>query len=233
MDIITYKDYLDGLKTGDIDKYLTERYGDGEVRFQLYRRQPEDLSYNFHVIRDYENQLTWGQFIAIENVLVSGDRNKIFEQLPCLIIRPENEDIFSNDEQNKEKALCYSIKELPALDVLNEVARFYELRDEFLVKKYNGVFYKEKDEEDEEEKQEEKPKEDPFQRFSSQWYWYMLTRELAIDNIVITQDVSKSRIENALDTRLSLVAPEIAFKRQKGMLEEFENKKIAMKNDFS
>ena len=231
---ITYRDYLDAVKSGNVEEYIKGKFGEAEANFHLYRRKPEDLSYGFKVVRDYEKDLTWGQFIAIENLLMRGSKDEILDKLPCLIIRGENEDIFSNDDPNYEKALCYTIKDLPAGDVINEISNFYDLREAFLSKKYNGVFYKEKEEENEDKEEEKKDKKpDPYEQFSSQWYWYVLTRELAIDNIVITQDVSKSKIENALDTRLGLVAPEIAFKRQKGMLEEFEEKKMKMRNDFS
>jgi len=231
---LTFRDYLAASKADDPYEYYNELFGDKEtasvmITYHLKTKSVKGLGGKFKTIDKIED-MTLGQFISCEVILTSGENNaENIKQLAKIVIRPLNEDIYSNDDEDIEKSLEEAILDYDAREIMEEVERFTEIRNKFIKEVYRGVFYM-VDRQDKELMEEDVAGKDADQdEFIKQWYWYAITRKLAEENVIIRQEPLISKFENALNTKMAIVAPEIAYNRHKQILEEIEEKKRKMK----
>jgi len=233
---LTFRDYLAASNIEDNMKYYISLFGDVDtaltmVTYHLKTKKPRGLDGVFKTIDKIED-MTFGQFISAEVVLSSGDNTvENIKKLAMIIIRPLNEELYSNDDEESEKALEETILNYDAREIVEEIERFKKIRDKFIKEDYRGVFYMVNRENKELTEEEVAGKNEEQDEFVKQWYWYAITRRLAEENIIIRQEPLVSRFENALNTKMSIVAPDIAYNRHKQILEEIEEKKRKMKDN--
>ena len=233
---LTFRDYLAASDAKEQMDYYINLFGDVEtamvmITYHLKTKTPRGLGGVFKTIKDVSD-MTFGQFISAEVVLSSGNNSvENIKKLATIIIRPLDEEYYSNDDEEAEKALEETILNYDAREIVEEIERFKDIRDKFIKEKYRGVFYMVDRENKELTEEEVSGKNKEQDEFVKQWYWYAITRRLAEENIVIRQDTSVSKFENALNTKMSFVAPDIAYNRHKQILEEIEEKKRKMKNN--
>lgn len=219
--------YLQALKSGDINKWVFENmtnrndfgkfkaraillksFSDGECpisRFKVYRNPDE---------------LVFGQFIFIETNITSND--KYYDKLLAFaryILRPVYDKDFDNEDLDKEEEHTKNVLNEPCENVLRVVNKYMDARNEFINKKYSGVFYKAKQDEDVVEGDNKQY--DNVDNKDKQWYWYSLIRTLS-GNL--------HKHKETLMLKMSEVAPEIAYLRYIEQKEEYERKVSELKN---
>jgi predicted nucleic acid-binding protein len=231
---LSFKTYIEASKSKDALEYYKKLYGiDTPVvlAYHLNTKTQYGVDGAFKTIKDIED-MTWGQFVSAEIILsnTDSDRADMVLSLSKIVLRPIRESTFSNDDEAAEKKHEEDILNFDARSIMEEVESYISLRDDFIKKKYRGVFYMVNKDGKELLEDEVAGKDNAKDEFISQWYWYAITRSLAEDNIVINQDNNLTKIENALNTKMSLVAPEVAYKRHVQILEELERKKQEFKN---
>lgn len=231
---LAFKHYLAAMESENPMEYYFNLFGDEEtasimVTYHLKTKSVYGLKNDFKTI-DNIDDMTFGQFISAEVILTSGD-NSIdnIKKLASIIIRPLKEVIFSNDNEEDEIKLNNLILNYDAREIMEYIEKYKRLRNDYIKKKYRGVFYMVNRDDKELTEDEVSGKDVDKDEFIKQWYWYAITRRLAEEDIVILQDKSVSKFENALNTKMSIVAPDIAYNRHKQILEEIEAKKQKMK----
>jgi hypothetical protein len=230
---LTFETYVNASKAEDAYKYYKSIFGEETdllLSYHLKYKTNYGVTDDFKVVRDI-NDMTWGQFVSAEIILSNTeiDRVDMAVALANTVIRPINEVIFSNDNEAEEKEHEKAILKYDARSIIEEVEKYIKLRDDFIKNKYRGVFYM-VDRENKELKEEDVSGKNKEQdEFIAQWYWYAITRDLAEENVVINTDSKLSKLENALNTKMSAIAPDIAYKRHKQILEEIEAKKQELK----
>ena len=231
----SFGQYLDAID-GDLDKYLDNLFGeDKNVLFSYHMKikKPEDLSKKYSICTDID-ELPFGQFIGCENAITSGySKKNALKVLSSFVLRPIDDKEFDNTDQEKELKNLESILEEDARSVKDILELFMENRFSYINEKYKGVFYAVKDEnEKEEEKEQNEKSKDSLDKaeedFKKSWYWYSMARNLAKDGLIYQKREGLSPIECVLMTKMSSVAPELAFKRKTQILEEARMKKDEM-----
>lgn len=231
MQLLTWKEYLGAMASTDVLAYYTKLYGNyakaaAIVNYNMNERAVVGIDNHFSLIRDI-NKIVFGQFISAERALTSGLPNHIaLDLLAKAVIRPKGDKVFDNTDENKESLLESMIYYSEASEILSEIEKYTELRNDFINVKYNGVFYlpnREKIAEQESEEQDVPTAQETAEKnFEKQWYWYSIVRSLANEDI--------SRYEEILMTEMGVIAPELAYKRHKQIIEEAREKVRRAKN---
>jgi hypothetical protein len=156
--------------------------------------------------------LVLGQFIMLEQIITGKTRladHLVDLEIAKLIIRPNNHEVFDNENPVVEKQNEEDILDCDVLQVYWILEKFIESRNKTLFKDFSGVFYDLKEEDDEEEEiSQEKTSEIVF---SQQWYWYSIVRMLA------NEDITKYGEIYMLP--MSTVLPEMSYLAQRNKIE--------------
>jgi hypothetical protein len=222
---MTFKQYLEALSSGDIEKWIIENMTSGN-KFSKYKaasiiKQALSSGYcpveRFRIYRNPDD-MVFGQFIALETKITSNDdvTNKLLH-FAQYILRPIYDEEFDNEDIDKEQQHVDNILNEPCENILRVVNKYMEQRNEYIHNKYNGVFYKAKDD-DEDETEEQN---DNVDNLDGQWYWYSLIRTLS-GNL--------HKHNETLMLKMDVVAPEIAYIRYMEQKEEQERKLQEIKN---
>ena len=175
---------------------------------------------NFRFYTDV-NDLILGQFIMIEQIMTGKiedlPEQKIDLEIAKLILRPKNDTLFDNEDQEKEKANELMILKSPVQDVYNVITAFIKNRDYTLFKQFSGVFYEEPDEHTVDDDIQHSPSPDAL--FNQQWYWYSIVRLLAQEDI--------RRYNEIYMLPMSQVLPEMSYLSQKNKLDAAQRRQEA------
>lgn len=167
------------------------------------------------------NDLVLGQFIMIEQIMTGKiedlPEQKIDLEIAKLILRPKTDDLFDNEDQEKERANELMILKSPVQDVYNVITAFVENRDQTLFKQFSGVFYEEPDETTIDDDISHSPTPDAL--FNQQWYWYSIVRMLAQEDI--------RRYDEIYMLPMSKVLPEMSYLSQKNKLDAAQRRQEA------
>ena len=167
------------------------------------------------------NDLVLGQFIMIEQIMTGKiddlPAQKIDLEIAKLILRPKSDDLFDNEDQEKERANELMILKSPVQDVYNVITAFVKNRDEVLFKQFSGVFYEEPDETTIDSDIQHSPTPDAL--FNQQWYWYSIVRMLAQEDI--------RRYDEIYMLPMSKVLPEMSYLSQKNKLDAAQRRQEA------
>lgn len=223
-EIITWGDYLAGMQREDpFDHYDTLFDGKRQLAqmalvLTFKKANDETLDDRYKVFKDI-NGIVLGQFIACERAMTQELKDyQLLQTIANTVIRPITDEEFDNEDLDKEVAHQEALLEENAGLVLREVNRYAGLRKEFVHTTYNGVFYEPYEEESTDEPEEEGDEyTDVESNFTKDWYWYVIMRELAGEDIFKYDDV--------LMLKMSTVAPELAYKRQKQLIDNSRRKK--------
>lgn len=215
---IRWEDYLIAIKREDPLDYYTEIYGSRNIAqlaviIESKKEIENDLDERYRVITNIDD-MVFGQFISAEKAITAKEEKIIgMELLSYAIIRPLQDIEFDNTDTEKEIKLIKSIRDEDAFVILNELQKYAGLRKRYVHGKYNGVFYKiyngEDDDDDDDPTEEDLTAE---VKFSNEWYWYVIMRSLALEDM--------DRYEQILMTKMSEIAPELAFRRQRDIIED-------------
>lgn len=223
---LTFETYLKASALHDEDKineFYKKLFGDDWsllLTYHLKTKQPKDLSNVFNIEYNLDN-MVFGQFIGNEKALSGGLSNEqSIEYLAYSLIRPKSDKEFDNTDAEKEQSNMNAILNSDARSVLDILNTFTKSRGEYINVKYKGVFYMTINENETEEDSEEENEFTPEDKFTNDWYWYAIVRTLADDGIVFQRRTGMSDIECVLMTKMSDIAPELAYKRQKQIIEE-------------
>jgi len=159
--------------------------------------------------------MVFGQFIMVEQILTgkAGLNSHTSDlELAKLIIRPESDGVFDNEDghkeiSNEEDILSYDVRE-----VYYVLERFTKRRNKTMFEDYSGVFY---DPKEEVEDDDTIPDDGP--NFHQQWYYYSLVRMLANEDITKYNDIYMLPMKEVL--------PEMSYLSQKRKIEAAEQRK--------
>lgn len=227
MRTLTWREYLGSLDAEDESAYYTELYGDVDkariiVNHNLKNKNILGLKGLFNTV-DSIDKMPFGQFIMAESALSSGHSNSdALRMLANAVIRPIGDKEFDNTDDKKEEIHQSQLLVFDAIEILNEIDMYIVIRNEFIKEKYAGVFYKKDSEETDNNEYEESALEAAEANFSKQWYWYNIIRVLANENIM--------EYENILMMKMQDIAPELAFRRQRQIIEEIREKTKRIRN---
>ena len=218
---LSWGSYLEALKSEDSLAYYANKYGNEDIAkkvidYHMVTKELVGISDRFNLVSDI-NTIPFGQFIMAEKALSSGlEKADAMYGLSLAVIRPLSDKEFDNTDVSKEEANTDDIINYDAAEILNTLEEYVQLRDEFVNTTYNGVFYaavdKEESGEDVKEIDEEDDEKTPEELFSSQWYWYSIVRSLAGESIW--------NYERILMTTMGDIAPELAYRRHKQIIED-------------
>tara|TARA_R110001592_G_C13060825_1_gene740976 strand:- start:529 stop:1242 length:714 start_codon:yes stop_codon:yes gene_type:complete len=178
-------------------------------------------SYSIHSKFKVYNEpmdLVLGQFIMLEQIITGKTKFETESDndlaLAELLIRPKNQQVFDNENIEKEKENREDILNTPVHEVYSVLGKFLENREFVLFKQFAGVFYETPDEElNEEDSDTDKTSESLF---NQQWYWYSVVRMLANEDITKYEDIYM--------LKMSTVMPEMSFLAQKSKIESAEQR---------
>ena len=156
--------------------------------------------------------LVLGQFIMLEQIITGKTRladHLVDLEIAKLIIRPNNHEVFDNENPVVEKQNEEDILDIDVLQVYWVLEKFIESRNKTLFKDFSGVFYDLKEEDDEEEDSSQENTSEMV--FSQQWYWYSIVRMLA------NEDITKYGEIYMLP--MSTVLPEMSYLAQRNKIE--------------
>jgi hypothetical protein len=159
--------------------------------------------------------MVFGQFIMVEQILTgkAGLNSHTSDlELAKLIIRPESDGVFDNEDghkeiSNEEDILSYDVRE-----VYYVLERFTKRRNKTMFEDYSGVFY---DPKEEVEDDDTIPDDGP--NFHQQWYYYSLVRMLANEDITKYNEIYMLPMKEVL--------PEMSYLSQKRKIEAAEQRK--------
>lgn len=162
---------------------------------------------------DNHDKLTFAQFISIESTL---EASRHIEDSIVLVVsevlRPLSEEVYSNDNEERNRIHREAISNLLAEDVYYIFIEVINRRNDFHYKKYKNVFVVEK--ETDEEDTSEDPKHPQESNFYKNWHWYTYIRELAQEDI--------RRYEEILLMPMDMIAPEISYRQGLAKLQKQE-----------
>lgn len=181
-----------------------------------FKRMQEDspqLNTLYQKFKCYLNpeDMLWGQFVVSEMQL----KRKNELQFANTILRPFDEEVYSNEDPDIEKINQEAISDSRAIDINEYISKYIDVREKILLEKYNGVIYtKHEEEEDEEEDMIDFTDESEglWDKFNEQWFFYQLTRTLAGDDF--------RQMDEIYNTPMRKVLPELSYLAQKNKLEE-------------
>jgi hypothetical protein len=166
--------------------------------------------------------LVLGQFIMLEQIITGKTKFETESDndlaLAELLIRPRSQQVFDNEDIDKERQNRQDILNTPVHEVYSILGRFLDKREFVLFKQFAGVFYETPDEElSEDDDETDKTGESLF---SQQWYWYSVVRMLANEDITKYDDIYM--------LKMSTVMPEMSFLAQKSKIESAQSRQQEM-----
>lgn len=219
-----WKDYLELITYDKVEDYYLEKFDGDKQKASIamvlsFTDKKDSVLLNNYNIYDSIDEMVFGQFIACEKVISSGnDKNIILEILSYNIFRPVNDIMFDNTDRQKEEIHVESIREEDSFVLIQIINKWLDHRNYYVNKKYNGVFYKIIDDEDVEDEEELTGDElSAEEQFSRNWYWYAMVRSLASENVL--------KIEEVLMKPMADIAPELAYRRQKDVIDTARRKR--------
>ncbi len=234
---LTFETYLKASSLGDEDKineFYKELWGETYavlLTYHLKTKKPEDLSNTFTIISDI-NDMVFGQFIGVEKALGSNLSNEqAIENLAYILLRPISDVEFDNTDKEKEALNIRNILSSDARSVLQILNTFSKHRDVYIKDTYKGVFYQIVEKTDDPEEEEDILEDSSESKFTNNWYWYAIARALAEDGIVFPKREGMSGIECVLMTKMSDIAPELAYKRHRQIIEDARERKRQVLNN--
>lgn len=160
------------------------------------------------------SELVWGQLVLYEQTIPTNNE-MLLERLK-IIIRPEDEEIFNNEDKSSEVELSETILNTPYKLIEEAYRKFEEDRERVLFHQFNGVIYHKSDLEKTEDESDNVVDVAEGQ-FNKTWYWYSLTRTIAEEGIL-----AKS-MDEAYRAKCMDVLVELAFKTQRQKIEDARN----------
>lgn len=216
--IITFEHYLNGLSRGDVEEFFYETIEDSAGAITSSNMIAALIKVNtLYTVVDDINDMIFGQFVAAERAISSGVNDaEALKALALTVIRPLGDEEFDNEDEEKELEHRQSILNESYAVISKELARYAELRKEYVHGTFNGVFYRINDDSDE-EYEEDVSDNTAEENFVNNWYWYSIQKKLAGDDIFKFDDV--------LMLKMGVVAPALAYDRQLSMIEEARRKR--------
>lgn len=160
-------------------------------------------------------EMVFGQFIMVEQILTgkAGLNNFTSDlELAKLIIRPQSDGVFDNEDGHKEIANEEDILSYDVREIYYVLERFTKRRNKTMFQDYSGVFYDPK-----EETEDEASIPDDAPNFHQQWYYYSLVRMLANEDITKYNEIYMLPMKEVL--------PEMSYLSQKRKIEAAEQRK--------
>lgn len=183
----------------------------------------DNLNSKFRIYVDVMD-LVFGQFIMIEQLLVSKHPQMEFE-LAKLLIRPKEDLEFDNDLPQKEEKNNKDLLNTHILDIMCVVNKFLKNREFVLFKQFKGVIYDVPDnDEDDDENDDSTTISAAEKNFNKQWYWYTIVRMFAKEDLSRFQEVYMIKMANIL--------PELSYLAQKNKIEQAKNRFEQAKASF-
>ena len=217
----TWKQYLESVAYEDPIEYFKEQYDGSEKIARLAvilagLPSDADLSERYNIITNID-EIPFGQFIACERAVSMGlPMQEALKILAQNVLRPKSDEEFDNTDPIKEQKHLDMLDEEAAADITSVLNKFSSLRKNYVHRTYNGVFYKEYQEPSEDEEEDDTPP-TAEERYAKNWYWYVIMREIA------NQDIF--RYEQVLMLPMSVITPELAYRRHTQRMEEIERKR--------
>lgn len=218
-----WRDYLDGW--GNHEAFLKEKYGTAGIFMvdNMNRRFALDISDKYKVYSDPE-QMVFGQFVNAEQALTGGFKDQdALRELVNQIIRPIEDKVFDNTNEEKEILHIENVLNEDAKDILSVCSIFTENRNYFIKVKYKGVFYQVPDEDEDTDEKEQIEKDNPLspqekaeKKFRESFYWYSIVDSLA-EHKLWQHDIIQM-------LPVSQVAPHLAYTRAKNLIEQRRRK---------
>lgn len=177
------------------------------------RRSPnlKQLKKQYRLYDNYE-KLTFAQFISIESTMEkSRDIEDSIVFVVSEVLRPLSEDVYSNDNEERNRAHREAVSNLLAEDVYYIFIDAINKRNDFHYKKYKNVFVVERETDEDESEDPKQPQESNFYK---NWHWYTYIRELAQEDI--------RRYEEILLMPMDMIAPEISYRQGLAKLQKQE-----------
>jgi len=156
------------------------------------------------------NSLVLGQFIMLEQIITGKTKlpdHLIDLEIAKLIIRPKQDEVFDNEDINKESDNQEYILNSDVRRVYYVLNTYIDNRNKILFEDFAGVFYEANDE-DEGEKSEDVGSD---MVFNQQWYWYSIVRMLSGEDI--------HKYEQTYMLPMRTVLPEMSYLAQKSKIE--------------
>jgi hypothetical protein len=209
-----YEDYREG-KIEEPDSTILLTLQKRDIRNSFKKTE---LPKEFKHIEDIHN-ISLGHFQIIEQIISSEtiDENKKLKLLAQFVIRPADEDLLNNADKDKENVHLKLLSDLEMGIIFNAITKYYELRDIYLYKRFNGVLYAAKS--DNEEEKTEAPSSNSAQiaraAHEKKFFWHKINMNIAGGSVF---DVQK-----ALNLPMSKVMPILAEQRSEAMVVELEN----------
>ncbi len=228
---LTFRNYLKALSISDdakAEEFYKEILGDDwavMLSYHLKIKKKIGVTDKFNVSFS-PTETVFGQFIAIEKALASGySKDKAIELLAYSVLRPLEDDVFDNTDVEKENVNRENILDYDASEIINTLNIYSTNRDVYIRETYNGVFYaianSEESVDEDDDREEEQTDEDESGEglFRKQWYWYAMARSIAEDDLIYPRVENESRLGSVMMTPMTDIAPELAYKRQRDMIE--------------
>jgi len=224
---LEFKDYLECID--DLSGCLFEKFGKDASWYMknFYDRIPLDLRDRYNIYTDIDS-MVFGQFTTIEVAFTGRLSNRdAMRFIATNIIRPKDDVVFDNTDEEKENEHVKNILSEPAKDVIDVCNLFAENRKKYLHETFKGVFYAEPDgDDDESDEDEDKDKNKTVtleEYFNKEWYWYQV-KDLLANHVLAEHE----KIEMMLMER---VAPHLAYLRIKGKIEYKQMKDEQLKRN--
>ncbi len=212
---ITFKEYLQLLVYDNIIEGVAKVCDVKEWRAKLLLRKTNKRTEAVKKYREYTDMLdlVFGQFIALENIITrQSDHSQKLLDIALFVIRKDGDEIFDNTNLVAEEKHKQDILNEPYPYVMSRIDKYFNIRDVFINKTFDGVFYKKKDDDSEDEEEDTSS----VNNNDGNWYWYSLIRTLANEDITNYEEVRMLPMD--------VVAPEVAYLRYTQVKEEQERK---------
>jgi hypothetical protein len=225
---LLWKDYIGASKSENTLEYYKKLYGsvDGAskvIEYHLREKEVSSLEGLYGTVEAIDD-MVFGQFIIAERALASGlEPYEALSALAVAVVRPIDDKEYDNTDRAKELQHADDLREHDAAEILKAIEEYTVIRDVFIKDTYKGVFYIENEETEDDEVIDKETESEPKtmeEHFSNNWYWYNIVRVLA--NEVIWE------YERIYMTPMSQIAPEMAFRRHKDIVEEIQRKRNEM-----
>lgn len=223
--MITLKQHIDLMSYissgGDLEKYVDSLETLEKLTFISYFDEVYPVQDNMVWSNDIDaernvytsvDSLVLGQFIMLEQIITGKTElpdHLIDLEILKLIVRPKEDEIFDNDNVEKEIDNEQYILNCDVRFVYAVLDRYINNRNKTLFQDFAGVFYEPND--DEEEDEEAVKNRTAEMMFNHQWYWYSIVRMLSGEDI--------HRYEETYLLPMRIVLPEMSFLAQKNKIE--------------
>lgn len=223
--MITLKQHIDLMSYissgGDLEKYVDSLETLEKLTFISYFDEVYPVQDNMVWSNDIDaernvytsvDSLVLGQFIMLEQIITGKTElpdHLIDLEILKLIVRPKEDEIFDNDNVEKEIENEQYILNCDVRFAYAILDRYINNRNKTLFQDFAGVFYEPND--DEEEDEEAVKNRTAEMIFNHQWYWYSIVRMLSGEDI--------HRYEQTYLLPMRIVLPEMSFLAQKNKIE--------------